>query len=402
METKISRLFDYGDEIVIPGETPDFDPAEIRAVTLARIHTGQKAPRRVKAVRRASRTLLIAALLAGLFTVTAVAAGISIHHRRQEELRQRNKIDSHQVTDYVEFETAEDAAGLTLLSTINDGDNQVVYLNLSPVEADEVYDPGLQQMMGEQDAWRYYLLEIEGTEGFSMLEYTPKDWDFPPEEMETVTFEGGFTMEQPTPEAMHRKLMESCYDAESKTLTLKGYVAASRLSPGQPVQLHVVLMELRDGPDNSRQVLRDFGTVTLTPTEQTVKTIWFDTPPVFVNEDTGEEGKVLGVELTFEGANWLVSFDSMTRVHTRPPDGLSEAEKAELLKLQQSWMKAEDTVVWNSRLNFADGSSLPAPGILRCPYEDGVVKLVGTLGEGTFDLNNIVSVTVQGETFPVR
>ena len=402
METKISRLFDYGDEIVIPGETPDFDPAEIRAVTLARIHTGRKAPRRVKAVRRASRTLLIAALLAGLFTVTAVAAGISIHHRRQEELRQRNEIDSHQVTDYVEFETAEDAAGLTLLSTINDGDNQVVYLNLSPVEADEVYDPGLQQMMGEQDAWRYYLLEIEGTEGFSMLEYTPKDWDFPPEEMETVTFEGGFTMEQPTPEAMHRKLMESCYDAESKTLTLKGYVAASRLSPGQPVQLHVVLMELRDGPDNSRQVVRDFGTVTLTPTEQTVKTVWFDTPPVFVNEDTGEEGKVLGVELTFEGANWLVSFDSMTRVHTRPPDGLSEAEKAELLKLQQSWMKAEDTVVWNSRLNFADGSSLPAPGILRCPYEDGVVKLVGTLGEGTFDLNNIVSVTVQGETFPVR
>ena len=402
METKISRLFDYGDEIVIPGETPDFDPAEIRAVTLARIHTGRKAPRRVKAVRRASRTLLIAALLAGLFTVTAVAAGISIHHRRQEELRQRNEIDSHQVTDYVEFETAEDAAGLTLLSTINDGDNQVVYLNLSPVEADEVYDPGLQQMMGEQDAWRYYLLEIEGTEGFSMLEYTPKDWDFPPEEMATVTFEGGFTMEQPTPEAMHRKLMESCYDAESKTLTLKGYVAASRLSPGQPVQLHVVLMELRDGPDNSRQVVRDFGTVTLTPTEQTVKTVWFDTPPVFVNEDTGEEGRVLGVELTFEGANWLVSFDSMTRVHTRPPDGLSEAEKAELLKLQQSWMKAEDTVVWNSRLNFADGSSLPAPGILRCPYEDGVVKLVGTLGEGTFDLNNIVSVTVQGETFPVR
>ncbi len=402
MEVKISQLFDYGDEMAVPGEAPAFDPGEIKELTMQKIHGELSAPKPVRAVRRASRTLLIAAILAGLFSVTALAAGLGIHQRRQEQMRGRNEIEAHQVTDYVEFDAAEDTAGVTLLSTINDGENQVVYLNLAPVEADEVYDPGMQRMMGQQDTQRYYMLEVEGTEGFSMLEYTPTDWSFPPEELETVTLEGGHTLEQPTPEAMHRKLMESCYDAESKTLTLRGYVADSRLSPGEPVRLHVVLLELRDGPDNSRQVIRDFGTVMLTPTQHTVKTVRFDTPPVFTNADTGEAGEVLGVELSFTGVSWLVRLDSMTTVHTRTPEGLSEAEKQAHARLVQSWLQAEDQLVWDAKLNFADGSSMKSPGILQSPYADGVVKLTGTLGEGTLDLNSIVSVTVCGETFPVQ
>ena len=68
----------------------------------------------------------------------------------------------------------------------------------------------------------------------------------------------------------------------------------------------------------------------------------------------------------------------------------------------QSWLQAEDQLVWDAQLNFADGSSMKSPGILQSPYADGVVKLTGTLGEGTLDLNSIVSVTVCGETFPVQ
>ena len=401
MEKKISQLFDYGDEIVAPGEAPAFDPGEIKELTMQKIHGEYRIPKRARAVRRASRTLLIAALIAGLFTVTALAAGLSIHQRRQAQLRESNGVDAHQVTDYVEFDTA-DAAGLTLLSTINNGENQVVYLNLSPVEADQVYDPGLQKMAEQQDSWRYYLMEVEGTEGYSMLEYTPTDWDFAPEEMQTVTLEGGTTLEQPTPEAMHRKLMESCYDAESKTLTLKGYVTASRLSDGKPVQLHVVLMEMGDGAEESRQLIRDFGTVTLTPTEQTIRTVRFDTPPSFSNQETGETGEVLGVELSFEGVNWLVRYDSAEMVHTRAPKDMTEEERQAYARLVQSWLRAEDQMVWDARLNFADGSSMKAPGILQGHYEDGVVRLIGTLGEGTLDLNHIVSVTVCGQTITVE
>ena len=402
MEVKISQLFDYGDEIAAPGEAPAFDPGEIKELTMKRIHGERNAPKPARAVRRASRTLLIAAILATLFTITALAAGLSIHQRRQEELRRRNEIDAHQVTDYVEFDTAEDAAGVTLLSTINNGDNQVVYLNLSPVEEDEVYDPGMQDMMSETGVLRCYVMETDAGSGWGMLEYMPDDWDFPPEEMMTVTLEGGHTLERPTPEAMHRKLLESCYDAQSKTLTLKGYVPSSQLAPGKAVQLHVMLLELRDGDDGSTRILRDFGRVSLSPTEQTIKTVRFDDPPVFLNEETGEEGRVLGVELNYEGASWLVSFDDMQFVHSAPAPDLTLEQRRAKQDLERSWGMAEDEVVWNAKLNFADGSSMDAPGILRCPYEEGVVKLMGNLGEGTLALDQIVSVTVCGKTFPVK
>ncbi|MBR1456030.1 MAG: hypothetical protein IJ594_02565 [Oscillospiraceae bacterium] len=401
MKEKISQLFDYGDGIAVPGQAPAFDPGEIKELTMQMIHGEHAAPKRVRAVRCASRTLLIAAILASLFSVTALAAGLSIHQRRQAELRERKQIDAHQVTDYVEFDAAEDAAGVTLLSTINDGAEQVVYLNLSPVEADEVYDPGMLRMLDPQEARRYYLLEVEGTEGYGMLEYTPTDWDFPPEEMETVTLESGYVLEQPTPEAMHRKLMASCYDEQSKTLTLKGYVPADRLTQGEAVRLHVVLMEMGNGPDDDRRLIRDFGTVELTSTQQTVKTVRFDTPLLFRNEETGETGEVLGVELSYESVSWLVRYDSMMELCTRPADDATEEEKQAHARLVQSWLQAQDTLVQNAKLNFADGSSMNAPGLLGSSYADGEEKLIGGLGERTLDLNAVVSVTVCGETIPI-
>ena len=402
MEKKISQLFDYGDEIVAPGEAIAFDPGEIKELTMKRIHREHSAPKTVRAVRRASRTALIAAALAGLFTVTALAAGLSIHQKRQEQLRRSREIDANQVTDYVQYETSGETAGVTLLSALNNGEVQEVYLNIGPVSPEEVCDPGMQQMMDEQGVWREYAYELDGDGSWGWMQYTPDDWDFAPEEMETVTLEGGHTLERPTLEAQHRKLLASCYDEETRTLTLMCHVPLSRLTDKGTVQLHVVCLEVREGDFDHPQIIRDFGSVTVCATEHTVKTVSFDKPPVFVNEETGEEAWVLGVELSYEGAAWLVSFDSMEKVHTRPPENMTEAEKQTYYELQRSWLKAEDQVVWSAKINFADGSRMDAPGILRCPYEDGAVRLIGTLGQGTVDLEKVVSVTVCGETFPVR
>ena len=402
MEKKISQLFDYGDEIAVPGEAPAFDPGKIKELTMQKIHGEHTAPKRVRAVRRVSRTLLIAAIIASLFTVTALAAGLSIHQKRQEQLRKMKAVDTNRVSDYVQYETEQDTAGVTLLSALNNGEVEEIYLNIGPVSPEEVYDPGMQDMLEAEGLYRDYVYDLDGNEKWHWLQYTPADWDFAPEDMVTVTMEGGETFQQPSAEAVHRKLLESCYDEETRTLTLTGHVPLSELTEGKETRLHVVCLEVRNGDFDHPEVIRDFGSVSISPTEHRVKTVMFDPAPTFTNEDTGEEARVLGVELSYEGAVWLVSFDSMTRVHTRPADDLSEAEMQAYYELQRSWLKAEDQVVWDAKLHFADGSSIDAPGILRNPYEDGVVKLIGTMGDDTLDLDKVISVTVCGETFAVE
>ena len=75
---------------------------------------------------------LAAALILGLGTI-AYAIGLSIHRLRQEELREHLQIDENQVTDYVEYPVAEDPEkdpvdGVTLLSTMNDGEFQRLWV----------------------------------------------------------------------------------------------------------------------------------------------------------------------------------------------------------------------------------------------------------------------------------
>lgn len=81
------------------------------------------------------RICLAAAVAAALLTVTAYAA-VSIHTRRRQEIRQNMNIDASNTESYVEY--AADDGGVTLLSAINDGEFQRVYVNISPVDMAEI------------------------------------------------------------------------------------------------------------------------------------------------------------------------------------------------------------------------------------------------------------------------
>ena len=96
--------------------------------------TGHKARRISK--RKLLRTCLIAAVLAALFTITAYAA-VSINARRQQELRQKLNIDGSNTASYVEYSDVG-SGSVVLLSAINDGEFQRVYLNVSPVEKSDI------------------------------------------------------------------------------------------------------------------------------------------------------------------------------------------------------------------------------------------------------------------------
>ena len=82
-------------------------------------------------------TLLIAACLVLSLGIVAYAVS-SIHEARQQELRSDLHIEESNAESYVEFNVSQEPeSDLVLLSTVNDGQEQRVYLNISPVSEEE-------------------------------------------------------------------------------------------------------------------------------------------------------------------------------------------------------------------------------------------------------------------------
>ena len=111
---------------------------------------GRSAVSQKPAKRRIVRTILIAAVLAALMAVTAYAI-VSIHQRRQQELRENLKIEENHVAGYQEFEeisrpegTAaepnEKDASVQLISTFRNGRFADVYFSISPITREEAWD----------------------------------------------------------------------------------------------------------------------------------------------------------------------------------------------------------------------------------------------------------------------
>ena len=82
-------------------------------------------------------TLALAAALILALSVAAYAVW-SIHTERQQELKADLKIEENNVSSYMEYTAPdEQASGLVLLSSVNDGQEQHVYVNISPVTKKE-------------------------------------------------------------------------------------------------------------------------------------------------------------------------------------------------------------------------------------------------------------------------
>ena len=79
-------------------------------------------------------SLALAAALILSLGLAAYAVG-SIHLARQQELRQDLKIEENKTDSYVEYPlpTEGQQQNLVLLSAVNDGQEQRVYVNISPV-----------------------------------------------------------------------------------------------------------------------------------------------------------------------------------------------------------------------------------------------------------------------------
>lgn len=301
------------------------------------------AAKRASGTKRFWRTALLAAVIAAFLGLTAYAVGLSIHQRRQQELRQNLNIEASGTDSYVEYPvpTEEGAAapGVTILSAISDGQEQMVYVNVSPVSEEEV-----GQFPGGDLGFAWY---INGTDfsGFA-APALPSD----------LTLSGDAEIS--------RAVKEYAWDAETRTLTLECWIWMEKLQE---------IMETR-GVDSvelglamyrgHEEKLLDFGAAVFTPTKE--ETRFFDFGhATYHDEELNLDIDMVGLELTPVSAIWKVSYPCAAEYHS--PEANQEDYR--------DWSMLEDKVCMEAVLHFSDGSTFSTGGALTCPYKDGAVNL---------------------------
>ncbi len=290
-------------------------------------------PRRL---RRRAVTLALAAALVLALGITAWA-GWSIHTARQQELREDLKITENQATSYTEYETADAQQGLVLLSAVNDGESERVYLNLSPVTQEEAaaFPDTLRLSWG-----------IEGTDcgGFAA-----------PSLPVELSLSGS--------DEIRAAVLEHAYDPETQTLTVECYLYLERVrevmeslgSESVPLE---VLLHVGEGEP------RRFGPIDFTLTEEQRRVFDFGSLRYY-DEETDREIELLGLELTPFSAVWKLRYDGAADFHTPGADW----------EAYEPWSRLEDKVGIESKLIFSDGSSFSTGGALATPIVDGVVNM---------------------------
>ena len=161
----------------------------------------QEPPERIVHMKKRIVTFALAAALMLALGITAYAIW-SIHAARQQELKADLKIEENNVSSYMEYTVPdEQTSGLVLLSEVNDGDVQRVFVNISPV--------------AEEDAGGFpketsFSWSIDGTEigGFAG-----------PELPTNLTLNGK--------DEIREAVLQYAYDKETQTMMLQCYIDVS-------------------------------------------------------------------------------------------------------------------------------------------------------------------------------
>lgn len=309
------------------------------------------------AMRKIIRTILIAAILMALMAATAYAI-VSIHQKRQQELRENLKIEENNVTSYKEYESQpqSDTSGVTLLSTVNDGELQRVFVNVSPVEKDVI--DRYPETVGF--AWKLDGMNLNGEEYWMTARPNLKDDS-------SISDEGD----------IHEAVLNDAYDEKTKTLTLKFSILNTAIAQAQAyenserVHLTLTLWDRQAQADANVGLSAEwlgsqepFGSVWIAPTDQ--ETRYFDFHQAFCrDEESDREIEIVGLELTPFSAVWKVRYDLAEQFHQ--PNADWDAYKP--------WSMLEDRVCIEAKLIFSDGSVFSTGGALNTPFENGIVNL---------------------------
>lgn len=360
MKVSIADLMEdcSAEDLMIKTEDPKLT-ARVKKRVLAQIGVEEekRIPTRSRAGARTRRIFTLALAAALLLSLGLVAYAVSsIHAARQQELRSDLSIDESHIDSYMEYEVPEDGdEGLVLLSAINDGDCQIVFVDVSPVTEEQLagYPETTHfawklngSLIGGQEYWGTATPRVRTTEILDDLD------------------------------AFRKRVLEDAYDENTQTLTLSCIIQNSEIrklkeaNGMEEISLTVSLWDsaaqAAEGVGNISEWLNSqpsFGTVTFHPTEP--ETTSFDINFRYLDEQSGRELEIVSLDLTPVSAVWHVRYEGMEEIN-------STRDQEELVV----WGNAIDRMIRGMTFHFSDGFSWPLTsfGAMAAPYENGTVN----------------------------
>ena len=312
--------------------------------------------------RKTTKRLFTLALAAALLLALGAAAYAvwSIHISRQQELRTDLKIEESNVNRYMEYDVTEQeqagsAASLVLLSAVNDGEEQRIYVDIAPVAEEDI----ARFPADVRFAWSIAGTEIGGFAG--------------PQLPVALSLSGD--------EAIREAVLENAYDEETQTLTLQCYADVKFLEKAMadlgtesvPLQVHMIV-----GENDSHT----FGPAPFKLTEEQKRTFDFG-PAQYHDKELDKTIEIVALELTPFSAVWKVSYEGAESFHTPGAD----------LAAYEPWSILEDKVCMEAKIVFSDGSEFSTGGALTTPYENGTVNQFCGWGSA-IDINDVQRIVL--------
>ena len=383
---------------------------------------GRSAVSQKPAKRRIVRTILIAAVLAALMAATAYAI-VSIHQKRQQELRENLKIEENHVAGYQEFEeisrpegTAaepnEKDASVQLISSFRNGRFADVYFSISPITREEAWDA-----IGWEQKNAIYVIASNSRELDDAYRKIGKGTE--------KDLYGRYPVLPPIQEDEYlrthetrEELLEKYYDADTQSLMLKTefLISSDPIDWNKPVYMNVKIIELASLASSFDEPIeeywarydpvcvRDYGTipVTISATEYLVAD--FSGKDIFIKVPSTDKAlHVLGVNIYASEVEWQVTHEGVDLIYNLPRDD-DEAFRRGYKQLLE-WLTVYDQVLDGSALILEDGTHIKLSPSESTPYESGIVTLHSHLGS-TIDLRKVAAISIMGQeveiTNPLR
>ena len=296
MEIKIRSLLDGLEDSSVPMEERDVVSA-MRIKELTNMKLNGNESKTGRGLRRRALSLALAAALVLALSVTAYAAW-NIHAARQQALKEDLQIEEHHADSYVEYDTADAQEGLVLLSAVNDGESQRVYVNVSPVEKDVI-----KRFPEIAFAWKLDGMTLNGEDYW--MTAAPK-------------LKAGRSVSGH--DAIYEAVLEDAYDESTKTLTLECFISNNAIAQaqayenGEYVHLTITLWDHQAQADaevgRSAEWLekqKSFGSVWFAPTESEMRRFDFGNR-LYHDTETDKTIEMVSLELTPFSAVWGVSY----------------------------------------------------------------------------------------------
>ena len=331
-------------------------------------------PAQNRSVRRMFRMLIAAALIISALGLTAYAVS-SLHQQRQQELRERYKVEQNNVSSLVEYPEPTHQTGVSLVSAISDGNFYRVYVNVSPVSEETVRE--------SYDGFTFGYRLNDGSMRMAGPAYDIEKRD-KLDKVQMYVEETQKYIEAPDPEQVYKLVLEEAYDPETRTLMLTFNLPLSYYRDMFPLDVTMISF------DENMETETVYGTVTLELTQVQSREITFSEPYIMENPELGKTGYITGLTLYPIGATVYLDIPGSELFYDK--EDLSREEYLE----RHSWVLLTDKVYKEFKLIFSDGSEKLLLGAMGTDYKNG--RLCEEIQwHSTVDIDSLVAIEIMGQ-----